>query len=833
MEILLSMANPIKPKRSYTTTTVPSGLSSGELAVNAADGKIWIGSSDGKSNVLISSLSLSDMAGSSTNITEGSNLYYTDSRSRLSLSAGTGISYNNTTGVITNSSPDQNVTLTAGTGISITGTYPSFTVTNSSISSGGTVTSVGCTVPTGMKVTGVPITSSGTIALAMDTGYALPTSASQTNWDSAYSERRQWDGGSTNLTASTGRTSLGATTVGSNFFTLTNPSSITFPRINADNTVSTLDASTFRTAIGAGTASSKSDIGLSNVENTALSTWAGSTNLTTIGAATASNTFAITDSSTGYFSSGYSTFKVSATGGKTNDLLSSISDVHFNLNRTVTNTYVGGVNVSASQYAVRITPPTYSASTGFGISKYPASLHIDSAPIVTGGGGGYPVALSILTGSGTSRGLLIQGGASQSTNLMEVYDNSWNLISAIDEKGRSVVSGSLTVQKTIAVPGIYASESGSIKLRGTGSNLNSVGFQAPATFSSSVLWTLPSTDGTSGQVLSTDGNKTLSWVSAGTVTSVIAGSYLTGGTITTTGTIAVDATSANTASKIVARDASGNFSAGTITATLSGKASTVTTNANLTGVITSVGNATSIASQTGTGSKFVVDTSPTLITPTLGVATATSINKVTITTPATGSTLTVADGKTLTTSNTLTFTGTDASSIDFGSGGTVLYSGGALGTPASGTLTNCTFPILNQNTSGTAAGLSTTLAISSGGTGQTTQQAAINALAGAVTSGYFLRGNGTNVLMAALTSSDVTTALGYTPASSSSSSGATTLLGGTPGSIPYTNWEGATDFLPAGQKGQTIISNGTAEPQWSSAPSASASIFLANNFGGF
>lgn len=54
-------------------------------------------------------------------------------------------------------------------------------------------------------------------------------------------------------------------------------------------------------------------------------------------------------------------------------------------------------------------------------------------------------------------------------------------------------------------------------------------------------------------------------------------------------------------------------------------ADTATTNANLTGPITSVGNATSIASQTGTGTKFVVDTSPTLVTPILGVATGTSI----------------------------------------------------------------------------------------------------------------------------------------------------------------------------------------------------------------
>jgi hypothetical protein len=55
------------------------------------------------------------------------------------------------------------------------------------------------------------------------------------------------------------------------------------------------------------------------------------------------------------------------------------------------------------------------------------------------------------------------------------------------------------------------------------------------------------------------------------------GSYLTGDNFdgSSDSTIAVDATDANTASKVVARDASGNFSAGTITATLSGTATQV------------------------------------------------------------------------------------------------------------------------------------------------------------------------------------------------------------------------------------------------------------------
>lgn len=63
----------------------------------------------------------------------------------------------------------------------------------------------------------------------------------------------------------------------------------------------------------------------------------------------------------------------------------------------------------------------------------------------------------------------------------------------------------------------------------------------------------------------------------------------------------------------------------TLNQNTTGNAATVTTNANLTGPITSVGNATSVASQTGTGSKFVMDTSPTLITPDIGVATGTSL----------------------------------------------------------------------------------------------------------------------------------------------------------------------------------------------------------------
>ena len=58
---------------------------------------------------------------------------------------------------------------------------------NSAAAAGsGTVTSVALTVPTGLSVTGSPITTNGTIAVTYSTGYAIPTTSSQGNWDTAY-----------------------------------------------------------------------------------------------------------------------------------------------------------------------------------------------------------------------------------------------------------------------------------------------------------------------------------------------------------------------------------------------------------------------------------------------------------------------------------------------------------------------------------------------------------------------------------------------------------------------------------------------------------------------
>lgn len=105
---------------------------------------------------------------------------------------------------------------------------------------------------------------------------------------------------------------------------------------------------------------------------------------------------------------------------------------------------------------------------------------------------------------------------------------------------------------------------------------------------------LPAQTGQSGKYLQTNGTST-SWATLtnpnnGTLTLGVSGTGLSGSATFTadqagnsTFTVTSNATNANTAGAIVARDASGNFSAGTITATLNGNASTVTNGVYTTG----------------------------------------------------------------------------------------------------------------------------------------------------------------------------------------------------------------------------------------------------------
>lgn len=118
--------------------------------------------------------------------------------------------------------------------------------------------------------------------------------------------------------------------------------------------------------------------------------------------------------------------------------------------------------------------------------------------------------------------------------------------------------------------------------------------------------------------------------------------------------------------------------------------------------------AATVTGETGSGA-LVFGTNPTLSSPVLGVATATSINGLAITSTS-GSTLTlgngaavsVAAGKTVTLNNTLTFNGTDASTVAFGAGGTVVYTSNNLSALASTTSAQLAGVLSDESGSGAA-----------------------------------------------------------------------------------------------------------------------------------
>lgn len=262
-------------------------------------------------------------------------------------------------------------------------------------------------------------------------------------------------------------------------------------------------------------------------------------------------------------------------------------------------------------------------------SGTPSTLKFSNGSVTDNGDGSFTVT----TGAG--------GGGDFSSNTSTSVDSEIVLFSGTGGKTGKRATGTGIATLTSGVLSATATTgSGSVVLATSATLVTPILGVAAATTINKVTITAPAT----GSTLTIDDGFTLH--ATGNVTA-LSGSHTGTSSGTNTGDQTITLTGGVTGS------GTGSFAA------------TVITNANLTGPITSVGNATSIASQTGTGTKFVVDTSPTLVTPILGVATATSINKMAITAPATSSTLAVADGKTFTVNNTLTLAGTDATTMTF------------------------------------------------------------------------------------------------------------------------------------------------------------------------
>ena len=230
------MANTLRIKRRASGGAgAPASLANAELAFNEVDNVLYYGKGTGGAGGTATTVDAIGGIGAFLALTgdqtvAGTKTFSTTITGSVSGNAGTVTNGVYTTGTyadpvwitsLAGSKVSGNITGNAGTvtdGVYTTGTY----------ANPAWITSLAGSKVSG-NITGNAANVTGTVAIA--------------------------NGGSGATTAAAARTAFGATTVGSNFFTLTNPSAITFVRINADNTVSTLDAATFRTAIGAGTSS--------------------------------------------------------------------------------------------------------------------------------------------------------------------------------------------------------------------------------------------------------------------------------------------------------------------------------------------------------------------------------------------------------------------------------------------------------------------------------------------------------------------------------------------------------------------------------------------------